>query len=104
MARPRGGAVPLFAVSGRPARRRPPACARFLRELRRLDVLEPVDTLEVAELRTLVEALDRDYVAGVSAYQLAYAIDKACTLQDRLAGEAVGAATFDDLRALLSAE
>lgn len=80
-----------------------PALERALREARRLDLVGPLDAPVVAGLRTLLEATDRDYRDGVSAYQLAYALDKALDRWERLIGGDAGAASFDELRTLLSA-
>jgi hypothetical protein len=94
--------VPLFGLEGRrPPRRALPALERTLAELRRADVDEgPTGPTIRAVVRTLAERFDDQ--ADASLYASSTAARTLVDLVRLLAGENVGAASFDELRELLS--
>ena len=98
------GAVPLWGLEGRrPARRVPPALERSLRELRSAGVDEgPAGPA----IRALVRDLGEEWAdrrGDESLYALSTAAGRIVELLRFLAGDDVGAASFDELRELLSA-
>ena len=97
------GVVPLFTVPGpgRPPRRALPALERTFSELRRLGVDEgPTGPTIRAVTRTLAQRFDVD--VDSSLYASSTAARTLVDLVRLLAGEDAGAASFDELRVLLS--
>ena|SRR5438552_5357595 len=96
----RNGAVPLFVVGGQ-ARRILPALERTFTELRRLDVdAGPNGHAYRALARTLAETIDD---RGASLHSMATAAGQIVVLVRLLAGDDPSSATFEDIRAALSA-
>jgi hypothetical protein len=98
-----GGAVPLFGLEApRPARRVPPALERSLTELRSAGVDEgPAGPT----IRALVRDMGEEWASrrgDESLYALSTMAGRIVELLRFLAGDDVGAASFDELRELLS--
>ena len=97
---------PLFDARrfGQRSGRNIAALERSLKALRDAGALELVDSVRVAGLRTLAEAIDTDARRpDVSSYTLATATRTLTELFNLLAGGAVATDAFDDLLAALSA-
>jgi len=101
-ARAPANAVPLFGLERRrPPRRALPALERTFAQLRAGDVDEgPTGPTIRAVTRTLAQRFDDD--DGASLYASSTAARTIVDLVRVLAGDDVGAASFDELRALLS--
>ena len=98
------GAVPLFEVSGRgrPPRRVPPALERTLTAIRQADVDEgPAGPA----IRALLRDMGEEWATrrgDESLFALSTMAARIVELVRYLAGDEAGAASFDELRALLS--